>query len=237
MLQEKKQGQQDMKRIIKKFKQYEGCICESRGASGGIATIWNQSTWTCISNVISQYWIKINLECRVDKKKIFIYNIYAPNHFRDKEQCWTSLKVDIDEETNSNIILGGDLNLILHSNEKRGGIFTHDPYRKKLEIIMQEHDLVDVAPKNRRFTWNNRRLGKDNIVERLDRIMINVSLLSTYSTAYASVHPYLASNHYPTSLVLEAHYPLGPIPFKYSSLWSSNPMVEKIVASTWCQHI
>ena len=73
-----------MKRIIEQFKLYEGCICESRGASGGMATIWNQSTWTCVSNVINQYWIKINLENKADNKKTAIYNIYAPNHFRDR---------------------------------------------------------------------------------------------------------------------------------------------------------
>eukprot|EP00253_Pinus_taeda_P001896 PITA_01896 len=181
MLQETKQGHQEMKGIIDQLKQYE------------------------------------------DNKQICIYNIYAPNHFRDKEQCWASLKTDIDDEDNSNIILDRDLNLILHSNEKRGGIFTHDRHRRKLEIIMQEHDLVDVVPKNHRFTWNNYRLGKDNIMERLDRIMINISLLSAYSTAYTTVLPYSTSDHYPTILVLEAHCPLGPISFKFSSLWSSIP--------------
>jgi len=102
---------------------------------------------------------------------------------------------------------------------------------------MQNHDLVDVAPKNHRFTWNNRRLGKDNIMEQLDRILVNVSLLSPYSTAYAIVLPYLASDHYPTTLVLEAHCPLRPIPFKYSPLWSSIPIVDHIVKFTWSRHI
>ena len=83
---------------------------------------------------------------------------------------------------------------------------------------MQEHDLVDVIPKNRRYSWNNRRLGKDNIMEWLDIILINTTLLYVYSIAYAVILPYLGSDHYPTSLVLEAHCPLGPIAFIYSSL-------------------
>lgn len=74
-------------------------------------------------------------------------------------------------------------------------------------------------------------------MERLDRIMINVSLLSAYSTAYVVVLPYSASAHYPTILVLEAHYPLGPIPSKFSSLWSSIPTADQIVKLTWSQHI
>jgi len=102
---------------------------------------------------------------------------------------------------------------------------------------MYDHDLVDVAPKNHRFTWNNRKLGKDNIMEWLDRILVNVSLLSSYSNAYAAILPYSTSDHYPKTLVLEAHCPLGPIPFKYSPLRSSIPIVDQIVKFTWIQHI
>ena len=45
LLQETKQGDQDMENIINKMKNYTGTIMESRGASGGISTIWNQNAW------------------------------------------------------------------------------------------------------------------------------------------------------------------------------------------------
>ena len=160
MIQETKQRQQEMQRTIGQLKQYDGSICEARGASGGITTMWNKNIWICTSNTINQYWIKVILEKQSKYKQIVVYNIYSPNHFRDKEQCWATLQEDIQAEDNSNIILGGDLNLILHSNEKRGGIFTYDPYRAKLEDIMQECDLVDIIRKKWRYTWNNRRLVK-----------------------------------------------------------------------------
>lgn len=74
-----------MKGIISQLKQYNGCISESRGAFGGIATLWNHSIWKHITNAVSQYWIKVTLESLIDKKRIVIYNIYAPIHYRDKE--------------------------------------------------------------------------------------------------------------------------------------------------------
>jgi len=116
-----------MSGIIEQQRQYKGSINEARGASGGIATIWNQSIWNCNSETVNQYWIKTVLENKVNKKIIIIYNIYVPNHFRDKECCWHDLKDSIDAEENSNIILGDDFNLILHANEKRGGSFTPNP--------------------------------------------------------------------------------------------------------------
>ena len=237
MIQETKQRLQEMTKIIEQFRHYEGQICEARGASGGITTMWNKNIWKCISKTTNSHWIKVILEKHAEDKQTVIYNIYAPNHFRDKDQCWDTLQEDIQVEDNRNIIVGGDLNLILHSNEKRGGNFQHDPYRAKLENIMQECDLVDIIPKNRRYTWNNRRLGRDNILERLDRILVNTSFLSEFSTAHADVLPYTASDHYPTSIVLEAHCPLGPLPFKYNSLWRNNPTVDQIVQTAWHIHI
>jgi len=75
-----------------------------------------------------------------DQQILVIYNIYAPNNFRDKECCWEEIKVSMNVEENTNVILRGDLNLVLHSNEKRGGIFSPDPLRTQLEYIMHDHD-------------------------------------------------------------------------------------------------
>lgn len=74
-------------------------------------------------------------------------------------------------------------------------------------------------------------------MESLDRILVNVSLLSTFSVAYAFIHLFTASNHYPTSLILETHYSLELIPFKYSPLWNDNSTVKSIIQSSWQQHI
>eukprot|EP00253_Pinus_taeda_P005338 PITA_05338 len=92
---------------------------------------------------------------------------------------------------------------------------------------MQDHDLIDIVPKNRRFTWSNCSLGKGNIMERLDRIMVNVTFLSSFSIAYATTLPFSTSDHYPTTLVLKAHCPLGPIPFKYAPVVEQHPNCQR----------
>ena len=87
MIQETKQRLQDMTKIKEQFRHYEGQISEARGASGGIFTMWNKNIWKCTSNTINPHWIKVTLEKHAEDKQIVIYNIYAPNHFRDKDQC------------------------------------------------------------------------------------------------------------------------------------------------------
>lgn len=83
------------------------------------------------------HWIKTNLESATMGKKGNTYNIYSPNHYRDKEICWKTLKETTMEDKEENIILGGDLNIILKPEEKRGGLFQPDPYREALQEIIK----------------------------------------------------------------------------------------------------
>eukprot|EP00253_Pinus_taeda_P034390 PITA_34390 len=226
-----------MRRIIYQQKQYLGCISDSRGASGGIVTIWDNSKWKYTSTNLHQNWIRTALDSRTGNHTVIIYNVYVPNHYREKEICWDDLKTSIDGELNSNIIVAGDFNLVLHANKKRGGCFTPNPFRGRLEAITQEHELVDVVPKNRRYTWSTRRIGISNIMERLDRFLVNISYLSSFSVGCTKVLNTSDSGHYPITLTLETHCPLESIPFKYIPLWNWIPAVREIVQKTWSHHV
>eukprot|EP00253_Pinus_taeda_P010491 PITA_10491 len=140
-------------------------------------------------------------------------------------------------DRNTNLIVAGGFNLVLHANEKRGDNFTSDPFKSRLEAILQDHDLVDIRPKNRRYTWSNRRIGTGNIMERLDRFLVSIDYLSTFSIGYSSILNVSASDHYPITLNLQNHYPLGPIPFKYSAVWNRSPAAKEVVQAAWIHHV
>lgn len=197
LIKETKQNQYEMQKIIDTQRQYSGAISSSRGASGGIVTMWNNQQCDCDSTIINQNWIRTNLNSKEESRDLIIYNVYIPNHSREKELCWKELKESIDSEQTSNIIIAGDFNLILHANEKRGGNFMHDPFRSQLEEIMQEHEMVDIIPKNRKYTWSNRRLGAGNIMEHLDRFLVNITLLSSFAVGHTNILSSSASDHYP----------------------------------------
>eukprot|EP00253_Pinus_taeda_P018715 PITA_18715 len=199
--------------------------------------MWNNEHWDCDSTIYNQNWIRTNLNSKDENCELIIYNVYIPNHYREKELCWKELKESIDSEQTSNIIIAGDFNLILHANEKRGGNFMHDPFRSQLEEIMQEHEMVDIIPKNRKYTWSNRRLGAGNIMERLDRFLVNISLLSSFAARHTNILSSTASDHYPILLTMKPHLHLGPIPFKFNPLWRHNSSAGAIIEATWKQHV
>ena len=61
LLQEKKQGDLEMKTIMEKMKHYGGTQSELRGASSGLATLSNHSTWKHKNTTATQNWIKVTL--------------------------------------------------------------------------------------------------------------------------------------------------------------------------------
>eukprot|EP00253_Pinus_taeda_P008183 PITA_08183 len=74
-------------------------------------------------------------------------------------------------------------------------------------------------------------------MERLDRFLVNISLLSTFSVVNSSILPFAASDHYPITLALDIHGLLGPLPFKYNHIWSDYQAARNIIQHTWGQHI
>ena len=112
-----------------------------------------------------------------------------------------------------------------------------DPFRNQMENIMHTGDLIDITPKNLKYTWSNRRLGVGNIMERLDRFLVNISLLSSFAVGYTNILSSSASDHYPILLTMEPHHHLGPIPFKYNPLWRYNSSAGAIIETTWKQHV
>eukprot|EP01018_Ginkgo_biloba_P008658 Gb_05893 [translate_table: standard] len=111
-------------------------------------------------------------------------------------ECWSSIWEEIRVSNPQNVILSSDFNSILELEDKRGGIFTHDPVRDSIKQGIIEFELVDICPKTGWFTWNNRRMGSSSISERLDIFLISSSLLNIYSAVETNVLRGSHSNHW-----------------------------------------
>ena len=80
----------------------------------------------------------------ISKTRYTLANLYAPNS--DSPEFFTEVLNLIDCYDNTNIIIGGDFNLVLNVKlDKKGGRpSTHEKCRKKVLEIMENRDLVDV---------------------------------------------------------------------------------------------
>ena len=237
LLQETKITDQDFQNNVKRSRSYEGIGMSAVGASGGIGTIWDKSKWKLKDSRQSKWWLRTDMQNTSKSEEYTIYNVYAPPHYRDKASCWESITSDLISAQDRKIFLGGDLNLIRNAEEKMGGNFLADPSRDALENIIQTHSLVDIPPQNGRFTWSNKRTGKNNIKERLDRIMVQEGIMANCSRIQSTILQGYISDHKPVAIHLVKGENMGPIPFKYNRAWDNSDEFRNLVKEKWATEI
>eukprot|EP00253_Pinus_taeda_P017109 PITA_17109 len=121
--------------------------------------------------------------------------------------------------------------------EKFGGNFHPDPFRDKLETIIQLFNLIDTPLSNGKFTWSNKRTGSQNIKERLDRFLIHERLASNFQAIKSYTVHGSASDHKAVTLSLSKGSNLGPLPFKYNKHWDSHDDFCALVQNQWANEI
>eukprot|EP00253_Pinus_taeda_P025362 PITA_25362 len=206
--------------VSKKIWQKDGAQATSaRGASGGLGLLWNPNKFSLIFESLNTHYILLKLQHLESKEIICLVDVYAPNNAGEKKSCWDSIKDLADLENLENIIIFEDLNLTLLSSEKRGGSIVTDPARELVEDLMQDWDLIDIKPTTGKFTWSNKRVGPGHIAARLDRFLVQSSFLLLGLEARMCILHSSISDHKPISLELLTPKNLGPIPFRFSSLW------------------
>jgi hypothetical protein len=62
-------------------------------------------------------------------------------------------------------ILASDFNMVLAQEEKCGGSYVCNLFKKKVEDIMANWDLIDVKPRRGKYTWLNKKVSQGHIVE------------------------------------------------------------------------
>ena len=150
----------------------QGLVVSSRGASGGIATLWDPSLVEIVSSVSSPHWIFTEILFKESSLRLSLFNVYAPMAPSEKLLCWNSLNDQMHSSHLDNFVIAGDLNLTLSPYEKKGGNIVRDPAREWLEDIISEWDLEDIKPTKGKYTWNNKRIGPWHISARLDRFLV-----------------------------------------------------------------
>eukprot|EP00253_Pinus_taeda_P014197 PITA_14197 len=237
LIQETKISAQDFQQQSQNFKTFTRVSIGSEGASGGIGKIWNKNKWEITNSQFCNWWVRTDLKNKGSQEIYYIYNIYAPNHHRDKGHCWETISSDLQSVKNRNIILGGDLNLIRNVEEKLGGNYHADPSRDMLESIIQLHNLMDIPLSNGKYTWSNKRTGLSNIKERLDMFLLQEGIAASFQSIKSHLIHASTFDHKPVILNLDKGRNLGPLPFKYNKIWDLQEDFRTLIKNQWAKEV
>ena len=79
----------------------------------------------------------------------------------------------------------------------------------------------------------NNRTREENISARLDRFLVQSTMLMEWKLISSAILPKLTSDHKPIRLLLEEEENLGPIPFRFSPLWNGKSGFVETVRMAW----
>ena len=92
LIQETKMEEAAFLQVSKKFWKKKGIAAlSSRGASGGIGTLWDNKKFEVVDIKNSIHWILTLIRKKDSNTLVSIFNIYAPNSYVEKINCWTLL--------------------------------------------------------------------------------------------------------------------------------------------------
>ena len=195
---------------LKILNEWSGKAFFSHGTnhSKGVITLINPSVNCKVVKVISDIQGRfIILKLSLEEKVIVLVNIYAPNDVAQQVAFFKRLNQQLEEFAQETIVIGGDFNCALTSNDKRGG----KPVSKKSAVIEEISTVCDVynltdawrsLNKDKQcFTWRTKSF---RIQCRLDFFLVSQELIQSTKKCEIVYAP--ESDHSAVSLVLQSNH-------------------------------
>jgi exonuclease III len=123
LIQETKlQGEEALREIKQIWNPSSGAALSARGASGGICTVWNTQIFKEEQRVDSNHWMLVKLKHLQTGIIYPICNVYMPNNFREKKDCWETLMKLKDLDAQENCIIARRFQYYPASRGEKGGV-------------------------------------------------------------------------------------------------------------------
>ncbi|XP_075083529.1 uncharacterized protein LOC107784422 [Nicotiana tabacum] len=152
--------------------------------------------------------------------------VYAKTNTRRRKNLWKSIN-NTSNHINGPWSIGGDFNVIMDANEKKGGRI----YRlsKIMDFIkcMKDCGMADSSYTGNNYTWTNGRRRNNMILQRLDRIFYNDQWSAIFPVATVRHLPRTGSDH---NVMLYQCTKSDPPPIKYFrflNFWLDQPNFEQ----------
>ncbi|XP_075098971.1 uncharacterized protein LOC107793393 [Nicotiana tabacum] len=130
-------------------------------------------------------------------------------------------------------IVGGDFNVVLHEDEKIGGLPVYPPEYEDFALCVNSCGLFDIGYNGSPFTWWNGRPNDQCIFKRLDRIFVNLSYQNLFPNIEVQYLIRTCSDHAPL-LMSCGHEAMQFVKhFKFLNFWATHDTFTEVVRQKW----
>ncbi|XP_075101885.1 uncharacterized protein LOC142177309 [Nicotiana tabacum] len=119
-------------------------------------------------------------------------------------------------------LVGGDFNVLLHEDEKIGGLPVHPPEYEDFAFCVNSCGLFEQGYKGSPFTWWNGRSNAECIFKRLDRIFVNLPFQNVLPTIELEHLIRTGSDHAPLLMTCGVQTTKFVKPFRFLNFWTKH---------------
>ncbi|XP_048496581.1 uncharacterized protein LOC125495795 [Beta vulgaris subsp. vulgaris] len=211
------------------------CEGEGRRRRGGLALMWRSTIKIQITSFSANHIDVIVGE--EDQGEWRFTGIYGFPEEENKDKTG-ALMIALARATELPWLCGGDFNLLLTANEKKGGDGFNAREADIFRRAMEACHFSDLGFVGYDFTWSNNRGGDANIQERLDRFFANNSWKDKFPGSFVSHLTKRKSDHLPIVISVRTAQAAGSRRpkakrFRFEAMWLREEGSTAVVKETW----
>ncbi|GJN09889.1 hypothetical protein PR202_ga27938 [Eleusine coracana subsp. coracana] len=186
--------------LINRFLVKDSHVVPATGQSGGLWLMWNDEVDLNIVSS-SHHLILATVMCKPSNK---LYNrvcIYGDPHHCHTNEIWEEVSHFVLLNPDIPTFCMGDLNNIMHVNEKYG------PTAARICnfcCLVKNCGFFGLGYNGPAYTWTNKRFATNPTFQRLDRCLANAAWCTAFSRTAVFHMPMLYSDHAPILAILDS---------------------------------
>ncbi|WOL20682.1 hypothetical protein Cni_G29487 [Canna indica] len=168
-------------------------VINANGLSGKLLALWDSSIWSCTNYIIGEWSIQLFLKHRLSDFSFLAVGVYGPPNRTRRVSFLQELR-QIFISNHGPILAVGHFNITLHSGERLNYVGNAVDSRRFSKLIANT-GLVDFLISGNLYSWTNNQ--QPPALAKLDRILINNILASSFPMSVASSGNRRLSDHNP----------------------------------------
>jgi hypothetical protein len=220
--------------IRNRFNYNEAFVVPAQCQPGGLWLLWNDEIDINVVNHSHNFIFALctNKTCM---QQYGLICIYGDPHHRTTREIWERVLNFVLQNRNLPMFCMGDLNELLHVNEKLGPTRADANCIYEFSSCVKQCGLIDLGYNGPAYTGTNKRFSYVPTYERLGRCLGNAEWYLVFPSTIIYYLPMMYNDHAPILAVLNSQRPLLHKPFCFENGWLPEQDFHDIAKQSW-QH-
>lgn len=180
---------------------------------GRLVILWDSSAVSL--SMLTSYPQYIDCSCKLyDGFTFDLTAVYGFNDDIGRSSLWSTISLKGTSCDKAWIALG-DFNAVRRTGERVGKQIPTQRSMDDFNRAILEANLLEIDYKGTWFTWDNRQMGNDLVLSKIDRFFYNDLMLEKCSNIWGDISSTSISDHQIITTHLDIIIPKKKIPFKH----------------------